>query len=233
MPLRNRNNFPPGGFPFYQPETGWSASQHIGFDAVVSEIIAHRRANPRFNLSTDKSAVEAELERYTDARLQSIPGGEQYLIAGAPMAPPGSFTPPPYRPRNAGGVVPSGSLKDQIKTGIGTLIGWLGDGLKPVSQELATKRAETCLGCPKNQPSNKLSLSPAIGDAVKLMMQAKAEMKLSTPHDEKLMTCAACLCSLPTKVFVPLEHVWRNMKPEVVKDLDAGCWILSERNKTS
>lgn len=226
--LRNRNNFPPGGFPYFQAETGWSATLYIGFDAVVSEIIAHRRANPRFKLPTDKATVEHELEQYTVARLQSIPGGQAYLIEGSPAPPPGSFTPPPQRRPVARAVA---NKVDQIKTGVGTLLGWLGSGLKPVDAALAEKRASICVSCPLNKPSSMFSLSPAIGDAVKLMMQAKAELRLSTSHDAKLETCEACLCRTATKVWVPIGYIWKNMKPEVAAALDLGCWIgLEDRS---
>lgn len=224
--LRNRNNFPPGGFPYFQAETGWSATLYIGFDAVVSEIISHRRANPRFKLPTDRATVEHTLEQYTVARLQSIPGGQAYLIEGSPAPPPGSFTPPPQRRPPAAAVA---NKVDQIKTGVGTLMSWLGSGLKPVDQATAERRAKICTTCPLNQPSGTFSLSPAIGEAVKLMMQARAELRLSTSHDAKLETCEACLCHLKTKVFVPIEYVWKNMKPEVAAALDPGCWILSEK----
>lgn len=111
------------------------------------------------------------------------------------------------------------------------MLSWLGDGLRPVDAALAEKRAGICSTCPLNKPSSMFSLSPAIGDAVKLMMQAKAELKLSTTHDDKLETCEACLCRTATKIWVPIDTIWQHMKPEVEKDLDNGCWILLDRRK--
>lgn len=229
MALRSRNVFPIGGWKFFQPETNWSSNPHVGFDAVVNDIIAHRRANPRFNLSTDRTTVENELEAYTEARMRSTKGGEAYLIEGAP---PGhqSFPMPPRQRRIVGEIAGSAvATGAKVKAGIGTLAEWIGQGLNPAPIELATERAKVCSSCPLNQPATGLSvLTGLAAKTVSLLMDAKSDLKLSTPHDDKLETCTACLCDLKLKIWSPIDIVWKHTTPEVFEKLDSACWVRSE-----
>ena len=230
MALKSRNTFPIGGWRFHQPQTGWNSNQHQGFNAVVAEIIAHRRANPRFGLSTDQTTVENELEAYTEARMRSIPGGEAYLIEGAPPS-HGSFPTPPRQRRIVGEV--AGHVVGEAKkvvAGVGLISSWLGSGLTPVAQDVANKRASICAGCQFNQEPNALQkLEGAAGQALHLILQAKNDMKLTTPDDGKINTCTICNCALRAKVWTPIEHVWSNLKPEVAASLDPACWQIQEK----
>jgi len=233
MPLRNRNNFVIGGWKFFEPSTNWHADPNVGFNAVVAQIIAHRKANPhRFKLpdQINQEAVENELEAYTEARMRSIPGGEAYLIEGAPPA-HGSFPTPPRQRRIVGEV--AGHVVGEAKkvvAGVGLISSWLGSGLTPVAQDMANKRASICAGCQFNQEPNALQkLEGAAGQALHLILQAKNDMKLTTPDDDKIKVCTICNCKLAAKVWTPIEHVWSNLKPEVAAKLDAGCWQLLEK----
>ncbi len=69
--LRDRNVFPPGGWQFFQAETGWKIAKplEVSFSAAVKLIIAHRKANPSLPLATDYDSVANELEQRTLARL--------------------------------------------------------------------------------------------------------------------------------------------------------------------
>lgn len=225
--LKSRNNFPPGGFVFYQAETGWTSPPHIGFEPTVEEIRKHRLANSRFKLATDADAIRAELDGYTSARLISVygDGASEWVIGGA--APP-VFTPPrplPRRevgPRNVAGV-------HKAVAGVGLLVSWLGDGLKPVEQGVANIRAETCLKCPLNQKPNLLqSAYGSVANGLHLLMEAKAEMKLSTPFDDRLETCAACDCRNSLKIWTPISHEKKFTSPEIFAALDPGCWVRKE-----
>lgn len=230
MSLKNRNNFVIGGWKFFQAETNWQADPNVGFYAVVAQIIAHRKANPRFGLSTDQLTVENELEAYTEARMRSIPGGEAYLIEGAPPS-HGSFPTPPRQRRVVGEI--AGHVASEAKkvvAGVGLISSWLGSGLTPVAQDLANKRAAICAGCQFNQEPNALQkLEGAAGQALHLILQAKNDMKLVTPDDDKLKTCIICNCKLTAKVWTPIEHVWSNLKPEVAASLDPACWQIQEK----
>lgn len=219
--LKSRNIFPPGGFKFHQAQTGWDAPGGIGFNATVAAIIQHRKANPRFNLPTDRVTVETELESVTEARIRSMPGASTYLVDGVVGEIP---KPLPPRPR---AVAPAAGAN--VKAGIGLLVEWIGEDLKPVSIEMATRRASVCAGCPLNQkPSLVQRAYGAVADGLHKLMEAKAEMKLRTPHDAALHTCSACDCKLDLKVFVPIKHVMAHTSDTVRGKLYDGCWILAE-----
>lgn len=230
MALKSRNAFPPSGWMYYQPETNWQSNPHVGFNDVVQQIIDHRKANPRFNLSTDVGTVERELEQYTEARLRSQFGdaANEYL-AGPPGAPP-SFTPPRLR-RHQDGVVAGGVAKAQrIRAGIGLMLDWLGDSLKPVEQGLANSRAAVCLNCPFNKRVGALQ-SVTIGvvaDGVHKLMEEKSEMKLATPDDSQLHTCSLCDCVLTLKVWTPTEHVKKHTDDALKNSLPDHCWVKKE-----
>lgn len=74
MPLLNRNDFPPGGFPYREPSLNWSApADGAPFDIRVSQIQSVRAANPAATLSPDRRDCEAALDLYTCARLHNDP----------------------------------------------------------------------------------------------------------------------------------------------------------------
>lgn len=230
--LKSRNNFPAGGFQFYEPRTGWSSTPHIGFNDTVQEIIRHRKANPgRFDWNTDAAAVEQELESYTEARLRSMPGGEQWLMPGAPAGPPMDFTSRRRSvPRAAEG---KPGLVQKTVAGIGAVVSWLGSGLQTVDQETANKRAEICSTCDRNQRLEGMEKSiGTVGHILHSIAEAKRAMKLATPSDEKLHQCAACLCVTATKVWAPSEHIRQGITPEIEKELSAQCWIRELLHET-
>lgn len=230
MPLKSRNMFPPNGWAYYQPETNWQSNPNVGFSDVVQQIIEHRKANPRFNLSTDVGTVERELEQYTEARLRSQfgDGASEYLINSG--SPPPSFTPPRLRRHQAGAVAGVGAKVERIRAGIGLMIDWLGDGLKSVDQERANQRATVCATCEFNQRATlleQLTTNPAAA-GIKSLLEERVEMKLSTPHDEGLQMCKKCDCVLKLKVFTPFKHVLEHTSKEVMDSLPSFCWIKSE-----
>lgn len=219
--LKSRLHDIPNGFQFYQPETGWEAPKWQPFETLVTVIIEHRKANPRFNLSTDRQRVSEELDAFNSARLRDMPGGSAYLLEG--VAPPDFNT--VRRPRQSPDLVAVGGVKKAM-AGIGTIMAWLGDGLKPVDQETATRRAEICVSCDRNVPSvGILRALNTVGDILHSIAQAKTEMQLTTQFDDRLETCAACGCVNATKVWVPPEHIKKGMTPLVQEKLSAQCWI--------
>jgi hypothetical protein len=219
MRLKSRNEFPPNGWQYYQAETGWSSDPYMGFSDVVKQIIAHRQANPRFNLATDAPTVENALEQYTVSRLLSINGGRDYLLDDG-GAPPPSF--PSRRPLRERVADAAGSAR-RIVIGIATLKDWLGDGLKPVEHTEAERRASLCVRCPNNLPGS--HLVDAAAETFRRLVAAKNDMKLVTAHDEKLETCAACSCRLTLKVWAPMAHILKHTDAEVRAKLWSECWI--------
>jgi hypothetical protein len=71
MSTLKRNEFPPGGWRFYQPETKWNAPDPLinSFSRMVAVIYQHRAANPKAALSLDTDQIGRDLEEYTRARL--------------------------------------------------------------------------------------------------------------------------------------------------------------------
>lgn len=221
--LKNRQNFPPGGFTFHEPATGWTAPEWLSFDATVDRIIQHRQGNPRHKLSTDRTTVEWELESFNVKRLQSMKGVESYLIEGAVKGSPPSFQPPP--PRKEG--VAAGAKK--VAAGIGVLIEWLGEGATPVSQGLAESRAKTCVTCEFNKPGGLTAFfTVPAADSIRKTLEVSKEMKLSTRSDDKLNVCSLCLCPLTLKVHVPAKHIEEHTSEGVKKSLPEWCWMKKE-----
>lgn len=219
MPLKNRQQSIPGGFDWTQPETGWSTRSDV-FTTTRDAIIAHRMANPRHKLRTDPEYVEFEMEQRYVARLKSMSGGDQWLVPESVEASPPVF----QRPRSrAGGVVAPVST---AKAGIGMLVDLFGPALKAVAPDLSEKRAGICVTCPQNQEGG--LLAHAGGEALKTLLQAKSDMKLSTTHDEQLKECLACSCNLRLKVHVRLDYILERTSPEVMARLDKRCWILNK-----
>lgn len=219
--LKSRTSFPPGGFVLYQAETGWTSPAHIGFSPTVDAIIEHRRANPRFNLPTDRATVEVELDNFTTARLQSTYGeGANEWITGGP--PPTFFT-PRHQPRQRV-VAREVAAVSKVVAGIGLLVDFLGPKLKPVERGLAEQRAAICVTCPQNQPGT--AFEQAGGKALHLLLEYKADQKLETIHDDKLLYCMACQCNLRLKPHVELEYILSKTTPEQMAAFDKRCWVL-------
>lgn len=225
MALKDRNRFPPGSFIFYEAKTNWTSPAHIGFNDTVEAIRQHRLANPgRFDWATDSDSIAAELDSFTESRLRQTYGSkaDSYLM-GAP-ATAQSFPWPILRQRKGVGENAAGA---KTKSGVGTILSWLGDGLRPTDQATTTKRAETCSVCPLNVHLEGLAKAVGtVGEFLHMVMSAKSDLKLSTPFDDKLFQCSACLCHIPVKIWVPAEHIRKGMTPEVKAALDPRCWQL-------
>lgn len=233
MALKSRTSFPPNGFTFYQAETGWTSPPHIGFGPTVDAIIEHRKSNPRFNLPTDRATVEMELDGYTEQRLRATYGeaANEWVVGGPP---PTVFTRPlPPSLRAEGQRVAAGVVHKAV-AGVGLLVSWLGDGLKPVEQGVANARAETCVKCPLNQkPTTLQTAYGTVANGLHLLMEAKADMKLSTPFDDRLETCAACDCRNALKIWTPIRHEKKYTTPAIMAALDPNCWVKRELENLS
>lgn len=235
--FKNVNEIPPGGWRFYQPEIDWPKDSRefrgIGLDATVDKIYQKRAANPRFNLSLDRDKIRQEVLNYTEAVVRKMKGTETYFINDAPAPEPPSF--PLARSLAQRVAEVAGTVKKQL-AGIGLLTDWLGDGLETVSPELATERAKVCATsgkdgtvCPFNEPPRGLQrVSSAVAEDLRLLMEAKREMKLQTPYDGSLHTCQICACHLPLKIWAPMEHLKRKTPADVLEQFKTkwpACWM--------
>lgn len=234
MPMKSRRTFPPSGWIFYEPKTGWNAPGGVTFEECVGAIIQHRLSNPRFagQWMTDVVGVSNELDHYTCLRLN---GDKNYCDDNAPPSFPQGFpshtqmrNPSLRRAVSAG----SGSSHAQkTVAGIGLMIEWLGSGLTPVSKELAEKRAAVCVQCPLNQIGDFWQRVDAnIAKKIKTAVAIKNDMKLETSLDNNLHSCLGCDCWLPLKCHVPIEHIKSHTSDAVIEELKKGndCWQLKE-----
>lgn len=225
--LKSRDQFPPAGFQFLQPETGWEAPFNQSFDVTVKAIMAHRKANPalakRSNWALDYNSIANELDAFNDARCRA----HGWLHFVSQEASPVPFWQP--HSEKQGPAVGAGG-RSRIVAGVRTLLDWLGSGGRPVNRELAEKRAEVCSGCPMNGKGDwtRFFTVPA-SQKIKTQLEIKNELKLETPSDEKLGVCEACLCPLKLKVWTPIKHILKEMDEATTSKLDGRCWIPKER----
>lgn len=223
--MKSRTDFPPLGWEFIQPQIpGWRPPAG-SFTAVTNAIIELRKGNPgiakQYNLSTEESVVADELDAYNAQKCINHNWG--HFVIEAPAVP---FPRPamPFKKLSAG---VAGVRK--VVAGIGAVREWLGDGLKPVAQELAEHRASVCVECPVNGDPNFLErLAEEGAREIRTQMDIKHDMAHRTKNDAKLFLCKACSCWLPLKVWAPLPYVTSRLSAAVRQSLDPKCWILEE-----
>lgn len=225
-----------GGFFFRDPQiNGDKQLQDWAFNTLCQTVQRQRMANPRFQLATDMSTIEAQVEDYNVKRLLSLGPrvSDQYVDQGG--SPPAASFQPAASPRPHLSAV-AGQVGRVIKN-MTVLTDWLGKGGTPVERERASERASVCAQCPKNQVGDlaKWFLIPA-ANAIRRALEARKDLKLETALDEKLGVCDVCLCSNRLKIWTPIEHVKEKTPPEVLAELKTvinpagGCWVCKEMN---
>lgn len=113
-----------------------------------------------------------------------------------------------------------------------TLKDWLGDGGIPVRQPLAETRASICEICPKNQPGNWWDrLARDVVQIILAQRRAKEALNLHVKCEDDLHFCDVCHCHLPTKVFVPIEHIAKRTNEQTWEELPNWCWMQAEKPK--
>jgi hypothetical protein len=224
--LKSRTMWPPQGWRFRQPETGWSAKGGQGFSQVVDAIISHRQQNPRFKLSTDRATVENELDDYTCAILKN----NQHWCVGESVA---SFSGPlPAFPRlseaKRSGAAGAANFVSNAVVGIKVWMDLFGEG-KVVEKSLAEERAAVCYACPLNERTNLAQKFTAA--AVKEIMgifQMLNDLNLETSKDSQLNVCSACSCALKAKVWAPFKIIKKHITQDAWNALHPSCWMRKE-----
>jgi len=107
------------------------------------------------------------------------------------------------------------------------LLNWLGAGGKPVDKQIAEERAAICITCPKNVALRwwEAMTKDPIAEAMRVALEVKHGMVISTSKDEQLGVCQICGCCLPLKVHVPMEHIKDVLKDNSFSDAPDYCWI--------
>jgi len=225
--LKSRSTFPPGGFQYFQAQTGWRLPAMQDFNTAVGLIQAHRRQNPRFGLPTDFDEIADELDNYQCAILNNDPNW--CMSAEVASFLPGRLPPQQAAAPSAGGVAGATRLVKNLTVGIRTYLEWFGSG-KPVEKALASARAAVCVKCPQHV---KMGLyerfsKEAADEAMKVMGLLKS-VDLRTPLDDQLHICDACDCPLRAKIWCPLDIILKHIPSENFERLDPGCWMRSEK----
>jgi len=196
------------------------------FAAAVDAIVKHRKANPRHALETARNVVEAELDNFTEKRLIAQYGvdGSSQWVQGTGLGV--DYVAPPFshRPRSA----PAGAVAavKKLGAGVGLVRDWLGEGLRPIPKEEAESRAAICAVCQLNQEASITEWAYSkVAGGLKMLMEVRDEMKLSTSRDAELKTCKACSCALVLKVHAPMEHIKAHTTPDIMAALDDKCWV--------
>lgn len=227
----NEHKTPNGGWQFRQPEIKWAVLNPISktLNQATMELIAQRKKNPaltaKFQWATNYEAVKSEVIRFNRKRLGL-----------SPEATPQAFRVLPSN-QSAKAVGAAGAKTDAMSglkraaQGTGVVLAWLGSGAVPVAQELAEKRAATCMACSMNQPGDWYTTAPA--EILKKSVEAwktmtgKTDFKFENSQGDKLKSCQVCRCLLPLKIFVPLEHIIAKTPEEVMGELPKTCWIAN------
>ena len=205
---------PPGGWQFYQPQSRWSMPNPVSvtFGQAVQHIIKHRMANPAMvqnnNLATDTASVEQELDAYTRIRLKM------------PAAP----SPKPMPRLHSSSQVAGAAVGiKRAAQGTRVIVDWLTSGGAPVEQVEADRRAAICINCPKNVPGSWYTVAPA--EIIRSTLSARTDLKLATPHDDKLQSCDVCKCLMRLKVWTPLHFIKDRTPAEVMAEFPSNCWV--------
>jgi len=208
----------PGGNQFYIADTKWSPAPFSSLDSITQQLIAHRSGRPdlvaKHGWSLDPVVVRQEVEAYQVAVCVRN-GWNEYLHGGSEST---SFF-PTTTPR------PLQKVRNLV-AGVETLVRWISDGAEAVPSELSTKRASVCAPCPLNKPGGLESwFTVPASKAIRATIERKNEMKLSTPFDDQLFVCSACLCPTALKVHLKLDDILANMPQPAQDALDPNCWI--------
>lgn len=230
--LKNRNQQIPNSLTFFQPETGFKPRAWSSFDSICAQVIAHRKGNAhlarKYNWALETRDVEKEVDKY-NASICAAQGWNDFINVETTFP---KMLPPRRSFTQVAGAALAGAKRSVV--GIKVVTRWLGSGLKPVAPELAEKRASVCVACKENNmdPNWLQKLDATVATEIKSLAEVRNDLQLKTSHDAKLGSCNVCDCSLPLKVFVPLDHIIKETSEKTMAELKAvkpPCWQITEQ----
>lgn len=224
--LKSRDRVPPNGFQYLQVQTGWKSwdanpNTASDFNLLCQLLQQHRLANPQYKLPTDLTAIQNEVDTVNALRCLGMRGGDYYVQEGvaAPFQPALSAITDKLRAAVEG--------VKKVSSGAAVLLDWEESGDPPVSSEVSASRAEICATCPKNGKGDFTHyFTIPLSQLIRTSLNRLADLNLSTPSDDKINVCEACLCPLKLKVHTPMKHILEHTSGEVKAELDPRCWIL-------
>lgn len=215
--LKDRLAGIPYGFKFLVPQTKWQPAPWASFDAVVKELIRHLQGNPQIVkqlgwTSLEYDYVADKVDEYNAQICKSL-GWNHFLVDNpAPI--------PKSQPR------PGHAVRAAV-VGAETILEMFGKEGPITDKTLASARAQVCSECPQNAPAlawERFFTVPA-SNLIRKALGLLKDLDLSTPIDDKLGVCQACLCPLKLKVHARLPHILAHIAPEDKANLDTRCWI--------
>jgi len=113
---------------------------------------------------------------------------------------------------------------------------WLGEGMVPVPQEIAERRAEACVHgdsgvrCRFNKAPSwwERMLKDPIAKVIRHQIEVKNQMQVRTSKDDDLWMCEACGCATILKVHTPIKHILAHTAPDTMKKFPSHCFIKQE-----
>lgn len=193
---------------------------------VMNFRVANQLSRPNIDL------VEQDVEEYLAREF----GGDPRYFTSDPSQKKTSFR-ARFQSRSLAKLA---DISRKLLTGEEIIREWFGDGLKPVSQEVAQNRADICLGsnggvpCPHNNPGWKPV--EAIAEIIRSWSSKKNDMTLAVTGEDKLHSCDVCLCDLKTKVFVPMETISERtpqaMFDKFASEAPSNCWMRQQKPPT-
>lgn len=226
MRLKSRIHFPPRGFSLMLPEIGMPKPINGSFNTVVDAFGLIVTKNPALAQKHGWPTSREDQENWVDQReCQRLlaHGWTRFVEMEGTLPPPGA---PPLggkRRSSHGGAVAAIS---STLTGAAIWKDMFAGG-KPVAIEIAESRATICAGCPENKRGGfKEWFTETLAIGLNELVGLMNSQQLTTSKDNDLGTCAACLCPMKCKVWVPLEIIKTHMPPADIAKLDRRCWIL-------
>lgn len=193
LKLNRRDEVPPGGFRYLVEETmTWITGAH--YDDWHKNIKKHYAGN---NL-----IPPPDLEKKM----------EDFLCR---ILPPGSCNHDP--PSRTHRLTMAGMI-----SGTKTLLNFVANGRKKVSQDEADRRSEICARCCYNQKPDgchSCAISELYG-VVNAVVGAK-----KTRYSEHLQGCTLCSCSLKAKVWLELDLLQSHTSEDINNELPEWCWL--------
>lgn len=190
----------------------------VTLSQATTLLLQHRMKNPavaqKFGLILNADQVKEEIKAFQRKRL-NIP--EPSLPKSGPRRP---------LPEVVGAAVAGVKA---AASGAALLLEWEESGQPPIREDVAHRRASICAECPVNGLGDYTRwFTVPISEMVRKRIQRLHAMKLSTPYDDRLGTCEACLCPLKLKVWTPMDLVQKHLRPEAKEKLWKSCWILDK-----
>jgi len=187
--------------------------------------IRFRRANPAIAVRNGWTDDQREVERYVDesnAQRCLANGWLNFVeISDVPILPPHLE---PGQKKTSG--------IRSVAEGLKVITEWLGSGKKPVSRDLAEKRAAICATCPSNNGGDwKAYFTQPVANQIRFLLGVKHDLALSTAVDDRLTVCSACDCTLALKIWAPLDIIVAHTSENVWNKFDSRCWLLAESGR--